>query len=298
MVGMNRFFCGVCAVFACLMVSAQSVKAQAMDAVAHVYSVGGWDLIEVKDSTDLVMGFWGIPRVPVEVGNIRRLWFEAIPNNEWDVWAFEPVAIFDKISDLQVDGASSESLEFLMYEEFLAADTAINQDVDGGVSGQVVKGFISGDPLTEAAGAMNDPDPMIDLLAGVGYPIAPGMSDLLVDGTAGVNVTMNSVTKQTLDCLRSQNNGCTTDCVCTKHEGPVTYDPWIIYETWVTENKLRCEFSRIEHHSYWKTGEDPDANCADCTLGSAESPILYDVLIERTEYWLDVDHCPDSPLNY
>jgi len=74
-------------------------QAQALEPDAFVHSVGGWYLIEVKDTSGSVMGFWGIPRVPVEVGNIRRLWFEAIPIDEWNVWAFEPVAIYDKVSE-------------------------------------------------------------------------------------------------------------------------------------------------------------------------------------------------------
>lgn len=272
----------------------QNAKAQAMEAVSHVYSIGGWDLVEIKDTVDEVMGFWGIPRVPVEIGNIRRLWFESLPNNDWNVWAFEPIAVYSKISDLEVVGASDESIQFLQYQEFLAADSAINQGVNGGVDGLVIKGFIAGDPLVEAAGALSDPDPMIDLLATVGYPIAPGMSELLVNGTAGVNVNMNPVTKQTIDCLQSGDTSC-SDCVCTKHEGPTIVGPWTIIETPINNNSLRCEYSRMEHHSYWKTGEDPDLNCADCSAGSAENPLQYDILVEIVVEWADVEHCPDTP---
>jgi len=290
----KRVVCALCAMFVSLMSCVQTAKAQAMEAVSHVYSIGGWDLVEMKDTTGEVMGFWGIPRVAVEVGNIRRLWFESIPSNEWNVWAFEPVAVYSKITDLKVDGASDTSIDFLLYQEFIAADSAVNQAINGGVSGLVVKGFINGDPLTEAVGALSDPDPMIDLLAVVGYPIAPGMSELLVNGTAGVNVNMNPTTKQTLDCLQSPDSVC-NDCICTKTEGPVVVDDWTIIETPINNNSIRCTYTRMEHHSYWKTGEEPDENCADCTAGSPENPIQYDILVEIIVDWADVEHCPDYP---
>jgi len=273
----------------------QRVQAQAVTAEAYVHAIGGWNLVEVKSTAGEVMGFWGIPRVAVEVGNIRRLWFEVTQDDDWSVYAFEPVAIQARVQNLLVDGASRDSMSFLMYQEFLAADTAVNQDIDGGVDGLVVKGFISGDPLTEAAGSLDDPDTMINILADVGYPVAPDLSGLLVDGTAGASVGMNPATKQTLDCLRSFQNAC-GDCVCIKVEGPMTPSPWTVIETELEDGRLRCEFSRTEHHQYWQFGEDPDNACVDCTAGSAENPILYDVVVDYTEIWADEEQCPDAPL--
>jgi len=266
---------------------------QAPQARTFVHSVGGWSLIEVKDATDNIIGFWGIPRVAVEVGNIRRLWFEVLPNDQWDVWAFEPVAINDKIQTLIQAGATSEALQFLMSQESMAADTAINLDVDGGVDGLVVKGFIAGDPLADAAGALADPNPMIDLLADVGYPIAPGMTDLMVDGTAGANVGMNPATKVTLNCLRSLDSSC-GDCICTRAELPVVVSPWTVFEL-LQEGRLRCEYTRTESHFYWQWGKYSD-NCVECTEGTADEPLQYNIIQETTEYWYDLTQCPDAPM--
>ncbi len=275
----------------------QQAQAQAMTADVYMYSIGGWDLVEVTDSADEVIGFWGIPRVPVEIGNIRRLWFESIPGDDWEVWAFEPVAVLEKVLDLQADGASLNSIDFLLHQESIAADNAVNQDIDGGVSGLVTKGFLQGDPLTEPTGALVDPNPIIDLLADVGYPIAPGMTDLLVSGTAGSNVSMNQATKQSLNCLRSSHTSC-GDCVCVKVEGPMVPEPWQIVTAYGTSGEIFCSYSRIEHHSYWKFGQDPDDNCSDCTEGSADNPIPYDTLVEIGVTFLDIENCPDTPPHY
>jgi len=293
----KRFLFVVSAVVVLFSINITPAMGQSTPVESYVYSFGGWNLVDVRNDADQVMGYWGIPAVPVAVGNIRRLWFEALPNNEWAVWAFEPIALYTKVGELVTQGASAGSISFLMYQEQLNANSAINNDIDGGVTGQVVKGFIAGDPLVEAAGSLSDPDPMIDLLADIGYPIAPGISDLLVDGTAGANVGMNAATKQTLDCMRSSNSACGA-CVCVRTERMMVLDPnWTIIETLMSDGRLRCEYSRFEHHWYWQWGEDPNNNCVDCTAGTAESPIPYDVVIERTEFWLDIEHCADTPLN-
>lgn len=263
-----------------------------------VHNVGGWQLIELKDTNDDVLGFWGIPSVVVEVGNIRRLWFEALPNGDWEVIAFEPVEIKTMIYSLVDSGMAPGSMAFLVSQETLAADTQLYLDIDGGVSGLVVKGFIAGDPLTEAAGSLADPNPMINLLAGIGYPIAPGMSELLVNGTAGVNVGMNQQTKQLIDCLRSTNAPCNEeDCVCVKTEGDLVVGPWSIIESEVAGNRLRCEYNRSEEHRYWQYGEKPE-DCTDCTEGTAENPIIYVVEIGVVDFWYDQEHCPDHPIGY
>lgn len=275
--------------------SGNIAHAQATDPVSKIHSYGQWDLVEIKDTADSVMGFWAIPRIDVEVGNIRRLWFEALPGEEWNVWAFEPVAIFEKIDNLLLDGASDDSIDILNYRESIAADTATNLDVDGGIDGLVVKGFIEGDPLTEAAGSLSDPSVMIDLLADIGYPIAPGMSDLMVSGTAGVNVGMNPATKQSLDCLRSGGDTC-SECICSRAGGTIEVTPWEVDDgVWVDfHTRLRCTYTRIETHTYWKTGIDPDT-CDNCTAGSEDEPLIN--VVERTLiiHWYDETSCPATP---
>ncbi len=273
-----------------------SAHGQSLDPVASVHMVGGWSLVEVKDDADTVMGFWGIPRVEVEVGNIRRLWFEALPDGEWDVWAFEPVALHAKVDELVVDGASADSISFLMSQEYKAAETTSNLEIDGGVEGLVVKGFVDGDPLAEAAGALEDPDPMIDLLAGIGYPIAPGMTDLLVDGTAGANVGMNQATKELINCLRSTMRPC-GGCVCYVQEGPMESTPWTVYQTNLMAGRIRCEYTRTETHYYWQWGFFPD-DCLVCDEGSPEDPVIYYIIVEETDYWYDMEYCPPEPLGH
>ncbi len=274
----------------------QQAQAQALEPIASAHMVGGWTLVEVKDAAGSVMGFWGIPRVEVEVGNIRRLWFEALPDDEWEVWAFEPIAIYSRVDELALAGATSESIQFLLYKEYVAADSAVDLEIDGGVEGLILKGFIAGDPLADAAGALSDPDPMIDLLAEIGYPIAPGMTDMLVDGTAGANVGMNQATKELLDCLRSAMRPC-GGCVCYAQEGPIVISPWTIEQTNLSDGRIRCEYSRTETHFYWQWGFDPET-CLACDAGSPDDPIIFDVIVEFTEYWLDIEECPSHPLGH
>ncbi len=281
-------------VLALLLLGHGRAAAQAMEAEHMSYMVGGWDLIEITDDNGAVMGFWGIPRVPVEVGNIRRLWFEALPNEEWAVWAFEPVAVSEKSALLASDGASDGSIQFLYYKEFLAADNALNLDVDGGIDGLVEKGFIEGDPLTETVAALSDPNAMIDLLANVGYPIAPGMTELLVSGTAGAGVNMNPATKQTLNCLRSTSSSC-GGCVCIQAEGEMIPGPWTVSQEEVLGGRIECNYSRVETHHYWQWGEYPD-DCEECDQGSADDPIEFEVTVTHTDYWLDLENCPDEPV--
>ncbi len=291
-----RTLCIVGASMVVALLGPQQGKAQELEPVASAHMVGGWLLVEVKDTADAVMGFWGIPRVEVEVGNIRRLWFEALPGDEWNVWAFEPIAIYAKLDELALAGISRESVDFLLYQEHIAADSAVDLEIDGGAEGLILKGFIANDPLVDAAGALEDPNPMIDLLAGIGYPIAPGMTDLLVDGTAGANVGMNSATKELLNCLRSSAMPC-GGCECYAQEGPIDISPWTIYQTNMPDGRIRCEYTRTETHFYWQWGFYPD-DCLVCDEGSPEDPVIIVVVIEETEYWLDIETCPNQPLGY
>jgi len=282
-------------VFFCVLglLGISQARAQAVEAEHFAHMVGGWELVQVKHADGSVMGFWGIPLVEVEVGNIRRLWFEALPEGEWAVWGFEPVAMSEKAALLAGAGADPDSLDFLFYREFLAPDDALNQDIDGGVDGLVTKGFIDGDPLTEQTAALTDPEPVVDLLADSGYPVAPGMTELLVDGTAGADVNMNQATKQLLNCLRSAHPDC-EECVCTIVEGPMSPGPWTVLETELDGGVLRCEYSRVETHIFWQYGKYPE-DCVVCDAGSPDHPLEYEISVEFTEYWYDMDNCPDEP---
>ena len=276
-----------------------SARAHAQAAVPehYAFSVGTWKLLELKDTSGVSMGFWAIPKEPVTVGNIRRMWFEALANDEWAVWAFEPVSIETKIDELVAAGLNNESELFLRTREWKAALTAINQGVDGGVDGLVTKGFIDGDPMTEPTASLSDPTPMIDLLAGVGYPIAPGMTDMLVNGTAGTNVNMNQATKQLLNCLRSTASSC-GECVCVETEAMIERGPWTVQEFPPNEieARLRCVYTRILTHSYWQYGEFPE-DCTDCTEGSADAPSTWtETEGPYEDYWLEIEHCPDTPV--
>ena len=273
-------------------------QGQALSPQHYSYKVGSWDLNKLTGSNAEVIGFWGIPRTEVSVGNIRRLWFEALADGNWAVYAFEPTGAEGFITDLFAQGTLTQgSMEFFRKRERLAAMNLPDQDVDGGVQGEVEKGFIAGDPLTETVAAMADPTPMIDLLADVSYPIAPGMSNLLVSGTAGVNVNMNQVTKQLLDCLRSVGNSSCSECVCTETDGGSDYGPWTVYTIPPagTDNRLRCDYTRVVTHYYWQVGKYPD-DCVDCTIGSPENPASWTEIEETTDYWYEEEECPDTPL--
>lgn len=268
---------------------------QALPAAHHSHKVGGWELNELKDTTGAVMGFWAIPRAQLSVGTIRRMWFEALPNDEWAVWAYEPVQAPGIAQDLYNSGMSMASLEFFRARERKAHSTLTDQDVDGGVQGLVEKGFIVGDPLTETVGALSDPTPMVNLLAEVSYPIAPGMTELLVSGTAGTVSNMNGATKQLLNCLRSTMSSSCGECVCVETQSPPSYTPWTVTETDDPDGRTRCDYTRVVTYYYWQTGKYPD-DCTDCTVGTDTDPATYTETEEHTDMWLDVEGCPPEPV--
>lgn len=272
--------------------------AQALTAEHHAYKVGGWQLNELTDNQGETLGFWAIPRGHVSVGTIRRMWFESLPGDEWAIWAYEPVQANAVAADLYLNADMSlSSLEFFYSCERKALSTLNDQGVDGGVQGLVEKGFIAGDPLTETVGALSDPTPMINLLADVSYPIAPGMTELLVSGTAGVNVNMNHATKQLLNCLESTSSSACGECVCVETQAPPSYGTWTVTQSSMPppDNRIRCDYSRVVTYYYWQTGEYPE-DCTDCTVGSSTNPATYTETEEHTDMWLDVTECPDYPL--
>lgn len=271
-------------------------RAQALEALHHSFKVGGWELNTARQDDGTLMGLWGIPTVPVEVGHIRRLWFEALPDGEWDVYAYEPKNADAKAAELFAAGMSEQSLLFFQSRERLAALIQADQDIDGGVEGPVEKGFIAGDPMTDTAGAMDDPDPMIDLLADVQYPVAPGMTELMVEGTAGASVNMNQATKELINCLRATMSNACAPCVCVEWEGMIQRDPWTVGQTTIPDsNQIQCDYSRVITHSYWQEGEYP-GSCEDCTVGSPDEPATWTETEEHTDIWFDIDTCPDEPL--
>lgn len=271
-------------------------RAQALDALHHSFKVGGWELNTVRQDDGTLMGLWGIPREPVEVGHIRRLWFEALPDGEWAVFAYEPKNADAKASALYDAGMSEQSLLFFQSRERLAATIQANQEIDGGVEGLVEKGFIAGDPMTDTVSAMDDPDPMVDLLADVQYPVAPGMTDMMVEGTAGTSVNMNQATKELINCLRATMSNQCAPCVCVQYEAMIQRGPWTVGQTTIPDsNQIRCDYSRVITHSYWQVGEYPES-CDDCTVGTSDEPATWTETEEHTDIWFDIDECPDEPL--
>ncbi|MFG0246873.1 MAG: hypothetical protein ACF8MF_12570 [Phycisphaerales bacterium JB052] len=272
-------------------------SAQAMEPEHYSFKVGNWELNAVKDTDDAFLGFWAIPRSALSVGNIRRMWFEAMPNDEWNVYAYEPVSAMQKAADLyNNEGMSEESLTFFYSRERKAIAAFTDQDVDGGVEGLIWKGFIEGDPLTETVAALSDPEPMIDLLADVSYAVAPGMSELLVTGTAGSTYNMNPATKQLLNCLRSTMSAC-GGCVCVENEAMIERGPWTVTMTLIPPpfEKVRCDYSRVITHTFFQHGEYPD-DCTECDEGTADNPSTWTEIEEYTDYWLDIDECPERPV--
>lgn len=272
--------------------------AQALTAEHFSFKVTGWELNELKDSNDETLGFWAIPRSQLSVGTIRRMWFESLPGDEWAVWAYEPVQANEVAADLYLNSdMSMSSLEFFYSRERKALAALSDQGVDGGVDGLVIKGFIAGDPLTETVGALTDPAPMIDLLAGVSYPIAPGMTELLVSGTAGLNVGMNQATKQLLNCLRSTSSSACGDCICVEYQSPPDVPDWDVSMTHSLppDPRIMCDYSRVITYYYWQTGQYPD-DCTDCTVGSPSNPATYTETEQYTDIWFDITECPDHPI--
>lgn len=259
----------------------------------HSFKVGGWELNMLHEPDGDVIGMWGIPLEPLAVGNIRRLWFEALPNDLWAVQAYEPKDAEAKAYDLRDGGMSEESLVFMLSRERRARAEDPDYLTDGGTVGTVTKGFLDGDPLTEAVGSLQDPEPMIDLLAQVSYPIAPGMTELLVSGTAGVNVNMNHATQQLLDCLRLTTSTSCASCICDETLSTET-GPWTVVQTNLGGTSMRCEYSRTLTHSYWQVGDYP-SDCTECTTGSEDEPEILTEIEERTVYWNGPGGCPDYP---
>ena len=270
-----------------------ALRAQGAPDEHQSYMVGGWELNEVFHSDGTLMGFWGIPTSQLSVGNIRRIWFKAKPAGEWDVYAFEPVNALSKADDLLLDGMSDESIIFFRWREHLAKEKFVDEDVNGGTQGFLYKGFISGDPLTETVALLSDPTPMIDLLANVSYPIAPGMTEMLVTGTAGATVNMNAATKQMLNCLRNTSStscgGCVCDVTSESDQGS-----WQIARS-VDNGIIRCDYTRITIHTFWQSGLYPE-DCTDCTVGSADDPETY-VQVEESSVILagGLTECPPTP---
>ncbi len=272
------------------------VQAQGLIAEHFAFRVGNWQLNQLEGVNGEFMGFWAIPQSALSVGHIRRLWFQPVGSDEWAVWAFEPKNANAFAAQRHAEGMSDDSLAFFYSRERQAAQFQPDQAIDGGAEGLIENGLIIGDPLVQTLSAMPDPTPMIDLLADVGYPVAPGMTQMLITPGAGTQVNMNPTTKQLLDCLRSTSSAC-GGCVCVEAEGPIQRSDWTVYQTNMAppDQSIRCDYSRVINHSYWQTGEYPD-DCSDCTIGSPDEPATWTELEEYTDFWLDETECPDEPI--
>lgn len=290
-----RKFCLVC--FALVIAAITPVMyAQSTNAEHYAFRVGSWQLNQLEDVNGIFMGFWAIPQTPLSVGNIRRLWFEPVGSDDWAVWAYEPKNANAFAAECLAEGMSMGSLDFFYSRERQAAQIQPDQASDGGAEGLIENGLIIGDPLAETLSAMPDPTQMIDLLAGVSYPVAPGMTEMLITANGGSQVNMNPATKQLLDCLRSTSSSC-GGCVCVEAEGPIQRSPWTVYETTMMppDQSLRCDYTRVITHSYWQTGEYPD-DCSDCTVGTPDEPATWTEIEEYTDFWIDVTECPEEPI--
>lgn len=234
-------------------------------------TLGNWELNLMRDTNGDFMGFWAIPLEQLSVGNIRRMWFEPVGVDDWAVYAHEPVNSDAFLDTLEADGLSDDSRFHFLWRETKAKTNFLTDNVDGGTQGPVSKGFIAGDPLSETAGAMTDPTPMIDLLADVNYPVAPGMTELMVNGTAGASVQMNQATKQLLNCLRSVGpNGC-GECVCTMEDPVFSPEPWTLNESENGPQSLNCYYIRQVVVTVTYTGQYSD--CTDCGRTETDSYI-------------------------
>jgi hypothetical protein len=254
-----------------MMIITQSTHAQESPYYSRTYLVVGWELNEMRDTNGTFLGFWAIPRTQLSVGNIRRMWIEPAEGGAWDAFAYEPVQAADKLQALVTEGMSFDSAAVFESREQRAIANLSDQDVDGGTSGLIEKGFISGDPLANTAGSMSDPTPMIDLLADVSYPVAPGLTDMMVSGTAGTSLSMSASTTQLLNNLADPNEPGTEECVCTTHTNSFFGD-WVFTSIIPSPsgNAWICNYSRSYNQGVWYTGKNAD--CSSCDAGSEDSP--------------------------
>lgn len=273
-------------IFIALLSIAQSNAVAATDPGSQRMMVfGSWELLVMRDTNGNFMGYWAVPTTQLSVGNIRRMWFEPTVDNDWEVFAHEPVNADAILESLLLDGLSQDSKFLFQWRESSAKENFVDQQVDGGAQGPVSKGFIVGDPLSEAAGAMSDPAPMIDLLADVNYPVAPGMTELMVNGTAGANVSMNQATKQLLDCLRSVNPfGCGV-CVCLSGVPVFVPGPWVVSEIPIGTS-FNCTYTRSIQVILTYFGQYVDCtDCARTEVTSFEDSAVIPI-------WNGSDGCP------
>jgi len=272
---------------ALIMMAASTAKAQETTGEHRVLMMGGWELNEMLHSDGSFMGYWAIPLQQLSVGNIRRMWFEPIAGDDWAVTAHEPVNAPAFHQHLIDNGLSEESAGIFNWRESIAHGKFTNQDIDGGTQGPIEKGFISGDPMSETAGAMSDPTPMINLLAEVSYPIAPGMTELMVSGTAGATVNMNQATKELLDCLRSTSSILCGACLC-EEDVDITYGSWSVAQSEGGPQSVMCDYTRVVTYAITKQGQNAD--CTDCSevLDTIEQ-------IETRQVLFIGEECPSTP---
>lgn len=276
-----------CAFF--ILFVSRPAQAQSNTLDHEILMLGGWELNEMRDDNGDFMGFWALPLQQLRMGNIRRLWFEPAGIDNWAVVTYEPVNADGLLDALIAGGLSEDSARVFRWRESVAAGKFSDEDIDGGSEGSVSKGFIAGDPLTAAAGALSDPTPMIDLLADVSYPVAPGMTELMVNGTLGVNASMNQATKQLLDCVSSPSSIECAGCICTGTITESDEGDWIVTQTVRADVGLRCAWSRSIVHTILREGQYSD--CSDC----AGTETVVEIETESIDIFIG-DQCPSEPL--
>jgi len=233
-----------------------------------IYEQSGWHFYSVTAQGEF-LGFWSIPLVETKVGNIRRLWFEYDTiADSWAVYAFEPQDKDAFMEDLISAGADSISFGFIQFAESEAVDDLGN----GLVSGSIESGLVTGDVLIPLIESLSDPQAVLDVLADIGYPVAPMLSGAM--STGGVVGNMSQAFTESLDCLRSAGGSNCQWCTCTTNYGTPTPTPaggpWTGAVVGGGGSFVDCEYTRPATAPYWLTGKK--TYCPSCASGTAATP--------------------------
>ncbi len=241
------------------------------EVIYTIYEQSGWHFYPVTAQGEF-FGFWSIPLVETKIGNIRRLWFEHDEDtNSWAVYAFEPLDKDAFMESLITDGADADSFGFIQFAESEATDDIGN----GFVSGAIASGLLEGDPFAPLVDSLEDPEEVLNLLADVGYPVAPMISGEMSVG-AGAAGNMSEAFKQSLDCLAFAGGSNCQWCTCTTNYGTPTPTPpggphpWTGAAVGGGGSFVDCEYTRPASAPYWLTGRK--TFCPSCASGSAATP--------------------------
>lgn len=268
------------------------------EASSRFFVYAGWVLHPVWSADgEEFAGFYAHPSEDILTtsGNIQRIWFEVDPADEWWAFAVNPDDFEALIDTIENAGGSPDVA--LAIEGVLAANASRPAS---GPSGPIVGGMLNGDPLASYVAGSDDPAVLLDILAGVGYPVASVMSGTLTGSQGSGSLIPHA--KAALDCLRAQvdssvesNSNCMV-CACTTHLGTFTPTPpgtWTVTVT-VVGNRKKCEYRRNGTAPYWLTGRH--WYCPSCTSGSSAAPAGTTPAHEYVaiDVWA-TDPCPGSP---